>query len=51
MPEASACTLIKSNDRPSFPITVDEIAVIAIEDDIYYNDFPAGEVHQEDIPR
>lgn len=47
--EDSFCTLVKSDTRhPQFPCT-DEIMVVAIEDEDYYTDRPAGEVFHKDV--
>lgn len=45
------CTLIKCDTaHPDFPQTMDEIAVVAVEDDAYYAYRNAGLVHPEDEP-
>jgi hypothetical protein len=48
----SACTIIKNDtEHPQYPQSIPNIAVIAIEDDLYYTDREAGEVHPADNPR
>ena len=42
------CTIIKSdNQHPKYPQSMDNIAVIAIEDEEYYDRIP-GEMHEKD---
>lgn len=49
--ESTACTIIKhDNQHPMFPQTMKRIEITALEDDVYYVDRPAGEVHPEDSP-
>lgn len=46
----SACTLIKSDTRhPKYPQTHPTIIVKALEDEEYYTDREAGEVHHRDV--
>jgi hypothetical protein len=48
--ENSACTLVKRDTvHPQYPCS-DEIYVIAVEDEAYYTDRPAGEVLPADDP-
>lgn len=47
--ETTACTVIKNDTvHPVYPQTMPEIAVIAVEDEEYYTDRPAGLVHPAD---
>jgi len=49
--EESACTLVKyQNTTDPFVQTIDEVSIIAVEDDKYYTNRPAGEVHPADVP-
>ena len=48
--EDTFCTLIKNdNQHPKYPQTMNEIAVVAIEDEDYYYRAP-GKVHPKDCP-
>lgn len=49
--EETKCTIIKFNERPSFPNSMDEITVVAIDDDKYYCDFSPGIVYPADEPK
>jgi len=47
--EDSKCTLIKrDHTHPYYPATMREVEVIAVEDDDYYIDRLAGEIHPAD---
>jgi hypothetical protein len=47
----SYCTIIKNDTEHSkYPQTIPEISVTAVEDEEYYIDRPAGEVHPSDEP-
>lgn len=48
--EATACTLIKVNNKPSFVQTSKEIVVVAVDDDEYYQEAPPTPVHPADTP-
>lgn len=49
--EHSECTLIKNDNQHSrYPQTMQQIAVTAVEDDVYYVERPAGEVLPVDDP-
>lgn len=49
--EQTACALIKNdNAHPVYPQTMKSIWVQAVEDDAYYTDRGAGEVHPSDDP-
>lgn len=48
----SACTIIKINNKPSFPNgPTDEIAVMAVEDEEYYKEAKPGFMHPLDTPK
>jgi hypothetical protein len=47
--DLSACTLIKSdNQHPKYSQTMKDILVTAVEDEDYYTDRSAGDVHPLD---
>lgn len=47
----SLCTIIKYDTwHPDYPQTMSACAVRAVEDDDYYTDREAGEVHPDDVP-
>lgn len=49
--DLTACTLVKNdNTHPKYPQTMPSIMVTAIEDDLYYADREAGNVHPHDDP-
>lgn len=49
--EATACTLIKADTQHiKYPMP-EEMAIVAVEDEEYYNDRAPGEVHPSDEPR
>jgi hypothetical protein len=49
--DPSRCTIIKCDTaHPVYPQSMKEIAVTAVEDEDYYIDRPAGEVHTKDVP-
>ena len=49
--EQTACALIKNdNAHPVYPQTMKSIWVQAVEDDAYYIDREAGDVHPSDDP-
>jgi hypothetical protein len=46
MPGSSQCTIIKNdNNHPKYPQSMKHIQVTAVEDEDYYVDRPAGEMH------
>lgn len=48
--EETQCTIIKrDNQHPVYPQSMAEIVVIAVEDEDYYVDRPAGEIHSKDV--
>lgn len=48
--ETTVCTLIKSdNTHPKYPQTMDEIAIVAIEDAEYYTERIPGMIHPADL--
>jgi hypothetical protein len=48
--EETACTIVKrDNVHPVYPQTMEEIAVIAVEDDAYYAHRRAGDVYPDDV--
>lgn len=50
--EETACTIVKNDTvHKSYPATVKNVWVTAIEDEDYYFDRPPGEVHDLDVPR
>lgn len=50
--DETKCTVIKyANHLDPYSTTVDEIMVIAIPDEKYYVNRPAGEVHPLDEPK
>ena len=50
-PGVSHATIIKRDKvHPTYPCT-DDITVTAVEDEVYYTDRAAGEVHPEDLPK
>lgn len=48
--EATACTLIKVNNKPSYQNTLKETALIAVDDEQYYQEAAPGMVHPSDDP-
>ncbi len=49
--EQTTCTIIKrDNLHPVFPQTLEEIEVVAVEDNDYYTDRCPGIVHHRDEP-
>lgn len=49
--ELTMCTLIKRDTaHPTHPQTMKEIEVVAVEDNVYYANRLAGEVHPKDVP-
>jgi hypothetical protein len=49
--EFSHCTIIKTdNSHPRYPQTMKEIEVTAVEDEDYYAERTAGEMHPSDEP-
>ena len=49
--EESSCTIVKrDNQHPVYPQTVSFISVVAVEDEDYYIDREAGEIHSKDDP-
>jgi len=49
MGEETACAIIKSdNTHPTYPQTMQQIKVVAIEDGEYYTDRGAGKIHPAD---
>lgn len=50
--EQTACTIVKNdNVHPKYPQTMKSIEVIAVEDDEYYIDRNAGQMHYKDEPK
>jgi len=50
--DSSACTIIKrDNQHPTYPQTMKEIEVVAVEDHKYYVDRQPGDVHHKDQPK
>ena len=49
--EDTACTLVKrDNVHPTYPQTMEQIRVVAVDDDEYYIDRHAGLVYPADEP-
>ena len=49
MGEETACAIIKNdNSHPKYPQTMQQIKVVAVEDDEYYTDRNAGQMHMAD---
>lgn len=46
--EATYCAILKSDNKGKYPQSMTSIFVIAIEDDDYYYDREAGEIHPLD---
>lgn len=47
--EVTQCTIVKNdNSHGKYPQTMKSIEVIAIDDDEYYSDRPAGEIYHRD---
>lgn len=48
--QSTACTIIKNDTvHPTYPQTIANVAIVAVEDDEYYTDRPAGHVHPLDV--
>lgn len=47
--ERTFCAIIKAdNQHPDFSQTIDQVMVTAVEDEVYYTDREAGDVHPSD---
>jgi len=49
--EITACTIIKTNNKPEFQNSPEIIAVTAVEDEEYYEGVEAGFMHPLDTPK
>ena len=46
------CKIIKYDDgNAAYPQTMDAVLITAVEDDDYYTERPAGDIHELDVPK